>query len=326
MKDSNVNLSRRKVLAGIASTVAAGMAPHILADPKIKSRVVRVESDRVWKGEKRDPKVVQEMVHSGLIELTDKKTLEAAWKSIFNPDMKVGLKINLLGNPSIYTAPEITAVVAAGAVAAGVKPDNIIIWDRYKDHFLQTEYKLGKHESGGTVCAGGEYDAERLVNTIKSQARMDKLASQATQITINLPVLKDHICAGVTASLKNIAFGCYKHPELAHENFCDPYIVDAYEHYIKYNKVPLIIMDATQACYEGGPRPTNPSYRWKENAIYLAVDPVAMDQIAMQRIMLKRREMEMSDKSIMSVHISTAAERGLGTNKPDMIDFTTIRI
>jgi uncharacterized protein (DUF362 family) len=232
MRQDKRNLSRRDVLAGLAATLAAGLVPHAAADEKAKSNVVRVESAAVWDGERRDPQIVQEMLHAGLLELTGQKTTAAAWKFIFNPEMKVGLKINLLGRPWVYTAPEITDAVAAGVIAAGVKPDNLIIWDRYKDHFRQTGYSPGKHESGGTVRAGGEYDRERTAKTAMGSAAMDTLASQATGVTVNLPVLKDHNNAGITGALKNIAFGCYRHPEPAHENCCDPYIVEAYGHSI----------------------------------------------------------------------------------------------
>lgn len=326
MQPSKRNLSRRHVLGGLAATLAAGLSPHVMVGEKAKSKVVRVESAVVWEGEKRDPQVVQEMVHKGLLELTGQKTPEAAWQSIFRPGMKVGLKINLLGRPWVYTAPEITDVVAAGAIAAGIKPENLIIWDRYIDHFRQTSYHLGKHVSGGTVLAGGEYADGYEANTLIGPAAMDTVAARATQVTVNLPVLKDHNNAGITASLKNIAFGCYRHPGPAHENCCDPYIVDAYSHFLRYNRVPLIILDATKACFEGGPNSGNPRNHWKENAIYLAFDPVALDQIAMQRIMLKRREMNLSDKSAICRHIATAAARGLGTNDPALIGLSIIRL
>lgn len=326
MQQKNSNLSRREVLAGMAAALATALIPKTVVAQKDKSRVVRVESAAVWNGEQRDPQAVREMVHQGLVELTGQKTPEAAWKSIFIPEMKLGLKINLLGHPWVYTAPEITDVVAAGAINAGIKPEHLIIWDRYKDHFTRTDYQPGKHATGGTVRAGGEYDDDRVVNTFYGPATMDTVASRDTQITINLCVMKDHNNSGVTAALKNIGFGCYNHPERAHENCCDPYIVEAYEHFIRYNKIPLIILDATKACCEGGPVCANSRFWWRDNSIYLAVDPVALDQIVMQRIMLKRKEMGLEDKSGMCSHIATAAAKGLGTNDSNQIDYTIIRL
>jgi uncharacterized protein (DUF362 family) len=313
------------VIAGLAGTVAASVAAKAVAAERPRSKVVRVESAAVWKGEQRDPELVREMVHEGLVALTGEKTPEAAWKAVLQPGTKVGLKINLLGRPRVYTAPEITDVVAAGALLAGVRPQDLTIWDRYADHFRHTSYVLGPHVSGGTIRSGGTYDAERRADTGYGPASIDTLAL-ATQVTINLPVLKDHNNAGITGALKNIAFGCYQHPERAHDECCEPYIVDAYSHFLRHNQVPLAILDATKACYERGPNPADPRHLWRENAVYLARDPVALDQVHMQRIMAKRQEMGVPDKSAMCRHNATAAARGLGTNDPARIDLVVIHL
>lgn len=320
--------SRRKVLAGLAGTLAAGAASDALAAHDAKTTVVRVESPTVWKGERRDPQVIREMVQVGLLRLTGESTPAAAWNRFLRPDTKVGLKINLLGAPAIYTAPEITEVVAAAAIAAGIAPADLIVWDRYQEHFRRhgVEYTLGAQPSGFTVRAGGLYDSARQALTRPGPAPIDTLAAQATEVTINLPVLKDHNNAGVTGALKNVAFGCFSHPDRAHEDCCDPYIAEAYAHFVRHNAVPLVIMDATRACFEGGPRADNPAHRWKENAIYLATDPVAIDFVAMQRIMRKRREMDVPDKTAMCIHLATAAAKGLGTNDPARIALATVRV
>jgi hypothetical protein len=35
---------------------------------------------------------------------------------------------------------------------------------------------------------------------------------------------------------------------------------------------PLIILDATEGCFDGGPAPQNSQTVWRENAIYVATD------------------------------------------------------
>jgi uncharacterized protein (DUF362 family) len=338
MSQDDRKISRREALAGVAAALAAGLTPVRLraTAPRgdgqdspaaaVKSRVIRVESEAVWKGDQRDPETVRKMIHRGLVELTGAKSPEAAWKAVFTPDMKVGLKINLLGRPWVYTAPEITAVVAAGAVAAGVKPENLFVWERYADHFRQTGYKLGSNFSGGLVRAGRVYDKERAAQTKSGSAALDAIPSTETDTTVNLCVLKDHGGAGITGALKNIAFGCYEHTWGAHQNNCDPYIVEAYGHFVQHQKTPLIVLDATDACFDGGPVPSNASDRWRDNAVYLAIDPVALDQVAMERIMAKRREMNRSDRTSACTHIATAAAAGLGTNDPQRIELKVVRV
>ena len=97
-------LTRREVLAGILGTAAAAsLGARVLGDAE-PVRVVRVESTDVWKGDARQPEIVAAMVNAGIIALTGDATADAAWRRFFKPGQRVGLKINLLGRPLVYTA------------------------------------------------------------------------------------------------------------------------------------------------------------------------------------------------------------------------------
>ena len=139
-------------------------------------------------------------------------------------------------------------------------------------------------------------------------------------------MLKDHGGSGVTLALKNIAFGCYSHHRQAHGGNCDPYIAEAYQHYLTQTKIPLIIFDATKCCFDDGPQPRNPDVIWRDNAIYIATDPVALDVVCRQVILDKRKAAALSDKMRQSRHIETAAEKGLGVGDLSRIDLVTIRV
>jgi len=91
-------------------------------------------------------------------------------------------------------------------------------------------------------------------------------------------------------------------------------------------RVPLIILDATEACYDGGPDPGNRSCIWRENAIYLATDPVAFDVVGRRLIMEKRRANGLGDKTRQARHIETAAGKGLGVGDPARIEVMTVRV
>ena len=254
MSGHGIGITRRGVLTGIAGGAAvAAIGKGFAFVANEKARVVRVESDKVWNGDTRDPDVVKTMVDRGVMALVGASTSSVAWRTFVTPEMRVGLKINLLGRPLVYTAPEVTDVVAAGVIAAGVKPENIIIWDRWKDHFAPTRYKFGKGKHGESIEAGGRYHATTGLKGTKGNAPIDTMAVDRTNVTVSLPVLKDHGVSGVTLALKNIAFGCYDHYRSAHDNNCDPFIAEAYAHYVATTKIPLIVMDATEACFDGGP-------------------------------------------------------------------------
>ncbi|MBI5481090.1 MAG: DUF362 domain-containing protein [Deltaproteobacteria bacterium] len=138
------------------------------------------------------------------------------------------------------------------------------------------------------------------------------MLTDRTDVTVSLPVLKDHRTAGMTLALKNIAFGCYDHYTFAHQGNCEPFISEGYEHCVKHAQIPLIIMDATSACYDDGPRPSDAGRLWRENAIYLATDPVALDVVCRKVIDAKRREKRLGDKTRESRHIENAARKGVG--------------
>jgi uncharacterized protein (DUF362 family) len=326
-------LSRREALKCLVQgAAAAAIMPRRLTAAGDKVRIVRVESDRVWKGERRDPEVVAAMIDRGMAAFTGKATAAEAWAGLFAPYRRVGLKINLLGRPRVYTACEITDAVTAALVRAGIQGGNIVVWDRPEHHFAQTDYKLGRGRHGERIEGGGCYqlcykNSRSYVATSTCGALpVDQIPLTWTDATVNLPVLKNHGIAGVTGALKNIAFGCYHNTPQAHDNQCDPFIAEAYESFTAVNALPLIVMDATEGCFDGGPVPASRSVIWKENAIYLGSDPVALDRVCCRLIAAKRQAAGLADVTPMARHIDTAAAKGLGVADPGRIDVVIVRI
>ena len=327
MAGRNDGLTRRGLLTGIAGGTAAAVFGKRLAFAGFeKARVVRVEAAALWNGDARDPQVVTLMVNRGVMAYTGEATPEAAWRRLIAPGNRVGLKINLLGRPLVYTAPEVTDAVAAGVFLAGVKAENVIVWDRWKDHFGPTRYKVGRSRSGESVEHGGSYDRARALRASGGLCPIDTIPMSRTDVTVNLPVLKHHGTSGVTLALKNIAFGCYDHHRSAHDNGCDPFIAEACEHFAANAKVPLIVMDATEGCFDDGPRPADRGRLWRENAIYVATDPVALDVVCRSAIMARRAQRGLPDLTRQSRHIETAARKRLGVGDPSRIEVVTVKV
>jgi uncharacterized protein (DUF362 family) len=306
-----------------AAAVAAFGGRRVQANAA--ARVVRVESPHVWVGGTRDPKVLAAMVDRGISALTGLRTGNEAWRRYFAPGMRVGLKINLLGRPLVYTARELTEAVTAAVISAGVRPSDVIVWDRHADHFPPTSYKPGTGALGERIKVGGRYDDTKMMQGTGGSSPLDTTVAE-TDVTVNLPVMKDHGGAGVTLALKNIAFGCYANHRQSHSGNCDPYVAEAYQHYLTQTKVPLIVLDATECCFDEGPQPRNPESLWRENAIYLATDPVALDVVCREVILAKRKAANLSDKRRQTRHIDTAAERGLGVGDRARIEVIALRV
>ncbi len=112
MSTTDHQISRRSLLTGAIGAAAAALASSGTGAAPDRARLIRVESPRVWRGGARDEAVVSEMVSRGVCAVTGEAKSEAAWARFFRPGARVGLKINLLGRPLIYTAREITDTLA----------------------------------------------------------------------------------------------------------------------------------------------------------------------------------------------------------------------
>jgi hypothetical protein len=103
-----------------------------------------------------NPAAVGRSFEEGLKELTGERTAAAAWSSLFGPDDVVGIKVNCIGAPRISTSPESIAAAVAGLRSAGVRENNIVIWDRLDREFQRTGLALNKGPEGLRVMGTSE--------------------------------------------------------------------------------------------------------------------------------------------------------------------------
>ena len=132
-----------------------------------KSRVIAVKNSGIMHSGKPDQEVVQRMMNEGMFTLTGEKTIAEAWRTFFTPDDIVGIKVNPIGGAKLSTRPEVVNAIILGLKAAGVKENNIIIWDRFSYHLITAGYPLNKGSSG-VRCYGTEptagYDKKSIMN------------------------------------------------------------------------------------------------------------------------------------------------------------------
>jgi uncharacterized protein (DUF362 family) len=245
------------------------------------------------------------------------------WKKLVRPGETVGLKVNALGGRGLSSNLQLVEAICERLQEAGIKANDIVVWDRDSDEMEHVGFHVST--SGNRVqCFGTDrVDYEPELATYGSVgSRLSKILTQRCNVLINVPVLKDHDGAGVTMALKNM-YGVIHNPNKYHPNGCNPYIADL-------NMLPeirirmrLTICDATTACFEGGPG-YKPEYSWKNNALIVSQDPVALDYTGWQIIERKRAEKGLKtlggDKRAPH-YIATAADaqHRLGTNDPRRI-------
>ena len=214
----------------------------------------------------------------------------AAWRHIAGPGDTVSLKVNTLGGRGIATGIELVNAVCERLQQAGVKPANILVWDRDSEELERAGFRIAiggdRVQCYGTDRVGYEDDLSAWGSV---GSRLSKILTRSSSVLINLPVLKDHDGAGVTIALKNM-YGAIHNPNKYHPNGCDPYVADLNMLPEIRSRMKLVICDATTAMYEGGPG-FKPEHSWKPNSLLVSQDPVALDSTGWQMIERKRAEM-----------------------------------
>lgn len=245
------------------------------------------------------------------------------WKRLVRPGETVGLKVNALGGRGLSSNVQLVDAICERLQQVGIRASDIIIWDRDSDELERVGFRVST--TGNRVqCLGTDrvdYE-EELVTFGAVGSRLSRILTRRCDVLINVPVLKDHDGAGVTAALKNM-YGVIHNPNKYHPNGCNPYIADVNMLPQIRTKMRLTICDATTACFEGGPG-YKPQYSWKNNALIVSQDPVALDYTGWQIIERKRAEKGLKTLEVdgrMPHYIATAADakHRLGTNDPKRI-------
>jgi uncharacterized protein (DUF362 family) len=209
---------------------------------------------------KIDKNAVTHMVGRGMRELTGADHSSEAWRRFFEPGDVVGIKVNPVGrsygrNVPAISSHELVIEVVKGLKSAGVRPRDIILFERYADQFRGAGYDKLLREPGLEGCrwfaSAGEYhqlqvdiegrddgrgydpnivgyDPDIFVHMGYSSYRlsakddrgyrshMSVIVSRMINKFINLPVLKDHGSGGVTLALKNMSHGLFNNVARSH--------------------------------------------------------------------------------------------------------------
>jgi uncharacterized protein (DUF362 family) len=255
--------------------------------------------------------------------LFDRDNPSEPWKKLVRPGEAVGLKVNALGGRGLSSNLQLVEDICERLQEAGIKANDIVVWDRDSDELERVGFHVA---TGGNrvQCYGTDrvdYEPE-LVTHGSVGSRLSKILTQRCNVLINVPVLKDHDGAGVTMALKNM-YGVIHNPNKYHPNGCNPYIADLNMLPEIRSKMRLTICDATTASYEGGPG-YKPEYSWKNNALIVSQDPVALDYTGWQIIERKRAEkglktLEADGRAPRYIATAADAQHRLGANDPRRI-------
>src|SRR5215469_14065990 len=307
-----------KLLAVIAGTPSKAEPSKLAMPGPYRGRVVAVRNPAVLESGQYQAEAVRQMMRLGMKELVGGDDWVVAWRRFFESGDVVGIKVNPVGQPHVISDATVVREIIAGLESAGVKRQDIVVYDRYRKQFLQAGFDKWLPEGVRMSSAVENYDDVQqgidgydpdhymdMALTLPGYAVDDVRARRsyaARFITreinkmINLPVLKDHQSAGVTLALKNMSHGLVNNVSRSHStitaNACGSFIPAVVSMPVIRNKAVLHVLDGIKGLYHGGPG-ARPQFVWEHKTIYFATDPVALDLICWKAIDKKRLAMGM---------------------------------
>jgi uncharacterized protein (DUF362 family) len=299
------------------AAVCASPASALLSEPdQPRSRVAIGRDEALTQGalaEHRD--LLCKLLDASMQRLTDADNPTAAWRTLFAPTDRVGIKVNTLG---LSTRPVVVDAIVRGLVSGGVPAENVLVWDRFDVELSAAGFKINR-SARGVQCRGT--DAEQMGSgyerNIETSGQIGSCFSQIVARDVDklicVPVLKDHNLAGVSLGMKNF-YGAIHNPNKYHDRNCDPYIADVVSHRYIRGKWCLTVCDATRAQVHAGPG-RHPGYAWPFGGLIVGKDVVAVDAVASDLLEAERKARglkSLAEEKRPSTHIATAAARGLG--------------
>jgi uncharacterized protein (DUF362 family) len=293
-----------------------------------KSKVVVArDPDLHGTGAQLDEKRVQALLDRAIASYTGRDKPVEAWKHIISPfggqDKVIGLKTNGLGGKGISTHAVLAMAIAERLQQAGVKPGNILVWDRNARDLEACGFTINTDPSR-IRCYGNDVSGfeDQQESWGVARIKLSKILTRECAMVIGLPILKDHSGAGVTFAMKNM-YGVVDHPQSLHAGNCNPGVADLNCIPAIREKVRFTIGDAMTSVYDGGPG-FHPERLWQPNALIVGEDRVAVDYTAWQMIARKRAEAGVPTLEAAGRpphYIATAADQAhrLGTNDPTHI-------
>lgn len=326
-------ISRRDFLRAVGIAAGAAVIGSELREPAYAqeagepTRVVRATRTQAIVDAEVQPQVVTHMVDEVVTALTGEADADAAWSSLFSPEDVVGIKINCLGAPGIYTRREVVDAIAAGVQRVGVPADNIIIWDRPQQHLLRLGDIYAIQTGPGVKCYGvdtpevGGYSDE-VESYGGVETRLPLVLKERITALVNTPVLKHHGMAGVTIALKN-HLGSVSNPSDFHPNHCVA-VGDLNTAPAITEKTRLIVCDALRGTFDGKAGFSGPQTLFQPKAVLASLNPVALDTVGRAMIDAERAQHNMPPVGERAVHVERAADLGLGPSSLDEIELVEI--
>jgi uncharacterized protein (DUF362 family) len=305
----------KKLLSTTVGLGASLVLPGIPSLLEKESIVVLARSTKLQRvGNQLKKAAAAQYLYPAMMKITATSSVSAAWKSLFSGNETVGIKLSCLPGMPLSSGKGLVMAIVDGLLAAGVKEENIYIWERTSRELKNAGFKIS--HIGVNIVGTDYYSNAGYSENIEFSGSVGTCFSKImdrVDALISVPVLKDHDIAGVSIGMKNF-YGAIYNPNKFHGNRCDPYVADLCNHPMIKNKLRLIVCDASRVQVHNGPA-FYPKYAWEYGGLLVSRDPVALDYIGWQIIEKRRKEIGLKSLEMEKrepTYIMSAAKLKLG--------------
>lgn len=282
-----------------------------LTAPGKEARVVVVEDARATSAFEPDQNVVRKMVERGIVRFTGKTNSASAWKSLVSAKDVIGIKVFSTPGPNSGTRPAVVGAVIEELLGAGMKPTNIVIWDKHLWDLRLAGFDAVAHKYNVRLAGAAEagFDPNVYVDkpiignlvwgdlefgkegpTIGRKSFVTKLLTHDITKIINIPPLLNHNMAGVSGALYSLSMGSVDN-SIRFESQADRLftaVPDIYNLTNLFDRVAINITDALIGQYKGE-QETKLHYAVELNQVWFSKDAVALDVLALTELERERQ-------------------------------------
>ena len=300
--------------------------------------------------------IVSRMVEGLVCGVTGKATPSEAWRSLVKPGEKVGIKVSTQPGPVGGTHPEVALAVVQGLIAAGMKPGDLLVWDRRREDLFQAGYDKVPGLNLRWIEKGAGFDPRETVSSpaigqlvygdlsfkesrsslsdllgptaqLSNESHLPALLAREIDKVINIPSLCDSYQTGVHGALAVMTIGILDNWRrfAKGEGYGDSALAAVYADDRIGKKVVLTIMDGMVLQYAGGPYPS-PVNCVAYASLFASRDPVAIDATALRLLDEQRQFSSMPKASEDGGHVQEAEAAGLGNANEKAITLRRIGV
>ncbi|MDR3458227.1 MAG: hypothetical protein P4N60_12325 [Verrucomicrobiae bacterium] len=292
---------------------------------------------------------VEALFNRGLTHFTRTTNAAEAWRSLVTNTDTVGIKVFSIPGQLTGTRPAVVAAVVHGLLAAGLPPDQIIIWDKHAGDLRKAGYfELGKNLGVpvlGSAEAGydtntyylpdspvigalvwGDVEFGNTNKGIGKKSFVSKLVCQRLTKIISVAPLIDESSAGTCGHFFSLAIGSVDNTR-RFEDSGDRLAVALPELYALPSigdHVVLNITDALLCQYQGGPA-NYLQYSTIRQQLWFSHDPVALDTLALKELSRERQLVAAAEAPSNFEIYTNATLLQLGISNPARIQIETVR-